>query len=308
MGLTVEELERRRNYIGSSDAPAILGLDPFRSASDIYWSKVTSMPEENKPEFDLGNRLEDVICEWAADQLHVQIQRRVFAVSTGSDGGIMAANFDALVTGKRWALEAKFSSQADEWGEESTDQIPERVLVQTHHQMHVGDLELVWVPALIIGYTAQFRLYCVRRNEDVMVELARREVDFWRQYVETRTPPDGIDVPPLRALKARHREPNSVIELDSLGAERWAALEDAKAAKKAADAREDECKAAVLALFGEAEGGRLPDGRMLTYLEQKSAPRCEYTQLRALHPAIYDEFVTQGTHRVLRVKAAPKTK
>ena len=297
-------LAARRKHIGSSDSPAILGVDPFRSATEVYWSKLAELPDEEKPQFEMGRRLEDVICEWAADRLQVKITRNVFRVSEWGDGGIMAATFDALVDGERAAFEAKFSSQASEWGEEGTDQVPERVLVQAQHQMHVGDLELVWVPALIIGYTAQFRLYVVKRHEELMTEIARRDVEFWRTYVETQTPPDGWTVPPLAALKVVRREPNSIVELGDDAVKAWEALQTAKAILKENEEGKDRLQARVLELLGDAEAGRLPDGRLITYLEQKSAPRCDTAQLRACHPEIYERFFDHRSHRVLRIKDA----
>lgn len=302
--LTPEQRAARRSHIGASDVPAILGLDPFRTAGDVYWSKVAEIPDATSASMDLGNRLEAIICDWAAERLDVQIERNV---TVAAADGIITANLDARVLGRPEAIEAKFTTLADEWGDEGTDQIPDRVIVQCNVQAYAGTLDRVWVPGFIVGpRSAELRMYCVPRSDELIGQIVPRVTEFWHQYVLTGTPPEGFTVPPLAVLKARRREPNSLVALDDGALDAWLALETAKATSKAAVEEEERCKALVLAALGDAEGGRLPDGRLITYLEQKSAPRMDYARFRALHADLYNELVTQGSHRVLRIKKGGK--
>lgn len=298
-------LRLRQQHIGSSDAAPIQNEDPFRTATDVYWSKVVELPDVDQKQFEVGRRLEDVICEWGAHRLGVAITRNVFRVSPWADKGIMAATFDALVDGKPEAFEAKFSSQSDEWGDEGTDEIPTRVILQAQHQMHVGDLTKVYVPALIIGYTAEFRMYVVERCEPLMKEIVEANVAFWNNHVLPKVPPDPANAaPPLPYLKKLHRRPQSTIDLkeNDTAVPLFDAFERARQLRKDAETKEELAQAAALALLKDNEGAFLADGRTVTYLEQNSAPRCDTTKLRMLHPKIYDAFVKQGRHRVLRIK------
>lgn len=316
MSERAEWLARRRKHIGASDSAALMGLDEFRNATDVYWSKVREMPDTDSKSFEVGRRLESLICEWAADRLKVTIQRNVFHVRPGQE--IFAATFDALVTGAageepealpRAAFEAKFSTQPEKWGDEGTDQVPERVLIQAQHQLFVGELQLVWVPALILtGRSAEFRLYSVRPHEELMRRIVERGTQFWHENVEANTPPDGINTPPLSLLRAMHRAPATIVELDDDAIDLWHHFEGLRELRKATEDKENEAYRAVVAALGEAEAGRLSDGRLITYLAQNSAPRCDTTRLRAVHPDIYAQFCSQGTHRVLRIKEPGKGK
>ena len=45
-----EWLAWRRKGIGGSDAAAIMGISPFRTARDIYYDKLNIAPQENSEE------------------------------------------------------------------------------------------------------------------------------------------------------------------------------------------------------------------------------------------------------------------
>lgn len=306
MALTAEQRAARRNHIGSSDVPALfnLGFASMANQTDLYWSKVIELPDQDADSLSIGNMLEGLLCDWAAQRVGAEIERGPRAVSQGADGGIFAANFDAMVVGRREGVEAKYSGEPHLWGEEGTDQIPDRVVLQCQEQMYVGQLERVWVPvALVVAQRLQLRLYCVPRHEELIASIVSTGVDFWRQHVEPRIPPEPGSTAPIEALKALRREPQSTIEIAAEFAPLVDALDEAKLACKAAEEAKDAAYARVVSLLGEAEGGRLPDGRLITYLEQKSAPRCDSVHLRACHPEVYSQFFTQGTHRVLRIKS-----
>jgi predicted phage-related endonuclease len=306
--LTPEQRERRRQHLGASDAAAIvLGRDRWnKTPADIYWSKVgPAIPDTNTDATSAGNLIEPAIVKWCAEYLGVTPipdQERVSA------GGILAANFDALIAERpREAIEAKLRTPSDEWGMEATDEVEQDVLIQCQHQCYVGDLDRVWVPVLMLGHHAEFKLYVVKRNDDLIQEITQRELTFWEKYVVPKVAPD-LSPPPLAALKALHRAPASSIVLPAEAVTIW---EDMQASSDAINrmVKEKELRQReLLAMLGEAESGTLPDGRTLTYLLQNSAPSPDYVLLRANHPDIYDQFIRQGQHRVLRMKQPPKAK
>ena len=62
-----EWLAWRRKGIGGSDAAAIMGISPFRTARDIYYDKLNIAPQENSEEnwvaLKMGHLLEDLVAE-----------------------------------------------------------------------------------------------------------------------------------------------------------------------------------------------------------------------------------------------------
>lgn len=301
MGITADQRIQRRKYIGSSDSPAILGVDTFKTAADVYWSKIAALDERDKPAFELGRRLEVVILDWCADKLGVPIKRNHFIAQ-----GNLCANLDGITDGNE-VVEAKYSSQFMEWGDESTDQIPERVIVQVQHQMALAKAKRAYVPALIITPRgAEFRLYVSDADVQLGAMIVERGERFWADHVMTKTPPPDGMVPSIEILRALRREPETCVDLDDAVLNSLLELEAVSARRKAAEKEEESLRAQVIASLQEAEAGRLPDGRLVTFLQQRTARRCDFDALRRDYPEIYDRLVTQGSTRVMRIKV-PKT-
>lgn len=309
--LSEADLLRRQRFITSSDAAPILGLDKFGTGPiEVYWRKHSPLAakQEFRKEWDLGHRLEDVLCEWGANRLGgVPFERQQWVESID---GITAATLDGLITDRPEALEAKYAGgvRGDdmEWGDEGTDQIPQAYIVQTQHDCHVANLTRVWVPALIIGYRAEFRLYCVERNDELIDAIVRAEWRFFRDHIETQVPPDRNPVPPADVLKAMRRQTGKSIELTAVAPIAWDWLETARGACTEMEHRKKEIEAVVLAQLGDAEVGGMPDGRSLRYVEEGAGFSTDTTLLRALAPEVYERVVTPRTRRVLRVKYPAK--
>lgn len=310
MPITARQRLARRNHLGSSDAPAILGLSPWRSRGDVYYSKVLDAEDAEATEaMETGNRLEAPLLEFAAERLGVKLRRNQHRVSDGRDGGILAANFDALVCDRPEAVEAKYvgPNAAGEWGQEGTDEVPDHVNLQCQHQMYVGGLSRVWVAAVVAAYRLEWRMYMVPRSPAIIAAMVDREIEFWRRHVTPRCPPES-SAPSIEVLKLLRRTPGSCVDLGEEAAALWLQREFAAEQRKNANADYEDATAKLLAMLGESEAGRLPDGRMLTYLSQRSAPRCDVKRLRAEHPELYSQIVTEGSHRVLRIKTPKETK
>lgn len=303
MALTDLQREQRRKHIGSSDAAAIMGLDPWRNAADIWAEKrgLVQASDTANEAAEIGLMIESSLLDWAAAQIGAKIrknQRRVYT------GGVLAANHDALVIGEPVGVEAKTTGiltpamKRDEWGDEGTDQVPNRVIIQCHHQMIVSDLSRVYVPALIGGRGRL--MFVIERNEALASGLAEKLMAFWREYVETGVSPptDEFGLPSLATLKALRREPETVATLPDEIMEAWVA---AKAEAKRASDAEDEARRALLTALGTAEAGESSAGR-ITYMPQDRRS-IDTKALRAAHPEIAAQFERVTTSPTLRFKA-----
>jgi len=303
--LTPRQRELRRRYIGASDAPAILGLSPFATISDIYWAKVAETPDQTNEAMSLGNWLEPSLCEWAGEKLGKAITRRnTFRVHPN---GFMAANQDAWIADDpKQGIEAKFVGPefADLWGEEETDQVPDYVMAQCQHQMYVADLSVVWVPALICRFRPVRALFRVERHDGLIDAIVQREKQFWERHVLPKLPPTD-DPPPMEVLRYMRRVPGSIAHVDPEIVRTWQA---AREARLTAAKVEEEAQRRLLAALGECEAAEFGDEtQILTYLPQKSTPRVDHDRLRA--DGLWDTYCTQGEHRTLRLtkKKGPKS-
>lgn len=304
MPITETQRELRKKHLGSSDAPAILGLSRFRNAADVYWSKRADADTEDVESLAMrtGNRLERALLTFASEETGVRFRSNQFRVSRGEDGGVLAANLDGLAENRSEAVECKYvgAQWADLWGPEGSDHVPDDVQVQCQHQMYVAQLERVWVAVAMAGYSLQWRLYCVQRHEDLIKQIVERELEFWNQHIVPGIPPAGGELPSMDVLRALRREPGRIVTLNEQALKAWESLEEARVKVRLAEQERDARQREVLTLLGDAEIGQLPDGRRITYLEQRATPRVDLKRLRADHPDLYEQIVTENTCRVLR--------
>ena len=276
MTLTPEQIEARRRYLGASDSPAIIGVDPYRSPVDVYLSKVNALDDVASPKAEAGSRLEPVLLDYAAEYLGRPILDR----GTMHVKGLLACNLDGRFS-ETELVECKTTGLVDGWGDDESDEIPDKVLVQVHHQFYVTGAAVCWVPVILARFGLSFRMFRVQRNEQLCEIVASKGVEFMEQHVARRKPPTGI--PSLEILKRIRREPGKWVDVPD---ELVAAWSEAREAEKAADKGREEAQAALLAALGDAEGGRCSAGD-LTYLEQE---RTGYT-------------VAASRYRTLRLKA-----
>jgi len=275
MPITEQQREQRRKFLGSSDAAAVVGLDPFRSPLDIFYDKTgqivpTSGVADNEA-IRLGNILEEPVLRWFGAEKNLKLilnddvdrNRRLHA------NGIMAANFDAFVDGDpRQAVEAKthglVSLYIDEqWGEVETGEVPERVGLQCQHQMAVvPSVETVWVPVLLGG--VGLRYYRVDRNAELIADLETIEVKFWRDHVLAGIAPEG-EPASLDTYKKLRRVPEKIVDVADEIVAAWLA---AKEALKQAEIIKDENTSFLLQALGDAEAARCGLGELTYFLNK----------------------------------------
>lgn len=268
MAITAEQRLARRFVVGSSDAPAIARVDPYRGPLAVYLEKVFDVQDiKHNEAIARGNRYERPLLDWAQEQLGVEIERDVL-VRHPTDL-ICAANLDGRVKGRRQGVEAKFTSLGGAFGDPGTDQVPDHVIVQAHHQMYVDDLELVWVPVLLARYDRPAEeMYRVDRNEDLISLVAAENRRFWEEHVIARMPPPADGPACLEIIKRIQRVAGEIVPIDPALVESW---EAAKARKKFAEGEEEAAKSAMLAALGGAEIGDFGGPKWLTYYETKRA-------------------------------------
>lgn len=264
MAITPQQAIERQKYLGSSDAAAVLGLDPYRSAADIWLEKTGRATGFGGNEAtERGSRLESVLLHWASDKLdggnRFLTDRMVVHPS-----GLLACNLDAISFDDTEIIEAKTTVLDAEWGDEGTDEVPDRVLVQVHHQfVCVPTVRIAWVPVLLPGFRSfDWRLYRVTRNDELAETIAARGTEFMERYVRTDTPPDDYR-PTMEVLKRVRREPGKIVTIPDVAVSLW---QQAQARHKVTGEELERAAADVIGCIGDAEGATCTLGT-LTYME-----------------------------------------
>jgi putative phage-type endonuclease len=202
----------RKRGIGSSDAAAAVGLNPYKSQLELWLEKTGR--DENLPKSDpldedsptyWGNVLEPIVARHYSKRTNHRV-RRINAVLQHADPALpwMLANIDREVIGAGdvQILECKTAgiNGATLWREG----VPEYVQLQVMHQLAVTGKQAADVAVLLGGQMLE--IHRIERDEQVITNLVELERRFWR-YVETDTPPpaDGSASAEL-ALRCLYRE------------------------------------------------------------------------------------------------------
>lgn len=187
-------LEIRKQGIGSSDAAAAVGLNPYKSQLELWLEKTGrdgNLPksdphDENSPLY-WGNILEPIVAAHYTKRTGLRV-RRINAVLQHPDPSLpwMLANIDREVTGSNEVqiLECKTAgiNGARLWKEG----VPEYVQLQVMHQLAVTGKPAADVAVLLGGQHVE--IHRINRNEQLIARLIELERHFW-QYVESDTPP-----------------------------------------------------------------------------------------------------------------------
>ena len=206
----------RKGGIGSSDAGAAVGLNPYKSQLELWLEKTgrdTALPkldphDEESPAY-WGNVLEPVVA-WHYSKRTKNKVRRINAVLQHPDPDLawMLANIDREVIGADdvQILECKTAgiNGARLWKEGA----PEYVQLQVMHQLAVTGKQAADVAVLLGGQ--HLEIHRIERDEQMIARLIELERKFW-EYVVTDTPPpaDGSDSAEA-ALRCLYPEDNGL--------------------------------------------------------------------------------------------------
>jgi putative phage-type endonuclease len=187
-----EWLELRRQGIGGSDAAAIVGLDRYRSAFDVYAEKIGLKPEQPDNEaMRQGRDLEQYVAERFVEATGKKVRRRN-AMLQHPEYPFMIANIDRWVVGENAGLECKTTSVLNR-AKFSQGEFPPNYYVQCVHYMAVTGTERWYLAVLVLNNA--FHVFTIERDEAEAQALIEVEKDFWENHILKQIPPapDGSE-------------------------------------------------------------------------------------------------------------------
>ena len=292
-------LAHRRTGIGGSDAAALLGLHPYKTALDVYLDKVGLRPEEEAGEAAYwGTVLEPVVAQ-RFGELYPYAVTNPAEMWRHATHPFLLANVDRVLTDPAnpergpGILECKTASAflAKAW---SADHAPDHYLVQVQHYLAVTGFQWAYLAVLIGGQ--RFLAVEVPRDDVFIEQLVAAEAAFW-DHVQRRDPPplDGSDAA-SRLVKHLYPTAQDVTVLlppeATAQVEAWiAAKEREKQAKQDAQAAQTLLQGWMgVAAHGVAGPYRLKwTNRTRRTLDQKA--------LEAAHPDLVGSYVRTTTYR-----------
>jgi len=293
-----EWLEARRKGLGGSDAGAILGLNKWSTPLDVYLDKVgQAEPIEDNDAMYWGRTLEDIVATEYTRRTGNKT-RRINKILQHKDHNFILANLDRDLISSKGILECKTAFRPDGWGADGTDEVPESYLAQVMHYMAVTGAEFADLAVLIGG--RDFRIYTIKRDDDLINEIVKREVVFWHEHVLAEVAPDPININDANTLW-----PSDNGATFAANAAHTLMIDEAKQLKQQAKDISAAVKRTELQIKEQmADCSTMEDeaGKILATWKERRSKRLDTKRLKAEQPEIYDQYAVESTSRTFLIK------
>lgn len=295
--------QERKNYLGGSDAPAVLGISRFRTPLQVWGEKTGRFPIQDISDtlpVKIGNALEDFVAKlWCAETgKKVRRNNRTFF---SKEYPFIAGNIDREVVGEKAFLEVKTAGEfmRDEW---EGDSIPQEYMAQILHYLYVTGYDKCYV-AVLIG-NREFKKYEIFRKdyEDVINKIIEKEVYFWNEFVLKGIPPavKSMDSELINNAFPNSVDTTEIVDLDDEYTRMIETLEGLKEDKKAIENKIKEIENKIKFAMGDK-----PVAKANWYLIQwKNTERetIDTNKLKENHPDIYEKYRKITNYRRFSIK------
>jgi putative phage-type endonuclease len=179
---TPEWLALRKNYIGASDSPKIMGVSPYGTAYDLWQEKLGLVADkETSWAMQRGHNLEEParlafegmtgLLTAAEVKFHPKIN-------------YMMASIDGIDVEEKAIVEIKCPNKVDH-AIATAGEVPEKYFPQLQHQLEVCELEMAYYFSFD-GKTGV--IVKVFRDDKYIQKLLQKEKDFWECVQEMKAP------------------------------------------------------------------------------------------------------------------------
>jgi hypothetical protein len=293
--------EDGRPVISASDAAAVHGEHRFKTRHQLFAEKMAPEPVVSltTAAMERGNRMEPMVREWAGDLLGVRLVEPKYLYVVQNDTAPMIATLDAV----------------DEWSYENQPEKPAVVVeIKTYNREWDGSLARYWywqgvqqaicanvdsITWAVLDSSLQVSLYEQPVSQDEKLEHIRavQEFVFWLSIGEPNPewPATYDDI-----VSTYPEASGSTADISGY-AHLLSELKDVQFQKKELSTIEDELKAKIAGLLGDADTG-LVDGTAMVTWKNQSRSSFDSKRFAADHPGLAEEYTKSSTFRVLRVK------
>ena len=273
----------RRSGIGASEAAAILGMNPWESAFQLWLRKTGQAPEKvETPSMKMGTLLEPVVVGMYSERCGFPIADA--ETRRHPDFPMVFATPDRIVPSENRGVECKvhLSPRAwSEYGDDGGDTYPARYGVQTAIQAATFDFQDVDLAALL---GVDLRVYRIRRDRETERRILELLAAWWDRHV-TRGIEPPMDATAQEWLARKYATPKiGMLFLNETNRDAWASMLALRDAEKVVDAATNAYESAVTrmkAMIADAEGVEADGLGRVTWRKAKDAPRTDWKAVAA---------------------------
>lgn len=300
---TPEWLQLRKQGIGGSDAPGILGESKYENATpyQIYLEKLGLTDSKVIEDYQRrGHILEPAVLQWYREESKYDAQP-VQAIYRSKEFPWMQFTPDADIEGHDINVQVKTSRLYSAWGDEHTDEIPLEIIIQSQHEMVVTGDPVTHIPVLLPSL--EFRLFVVEADDAIQQSIIQAEHDFWHLNILQCVEPDATSSEDINIkFRSAHGGIAKIFAMTDIV--KWEELKSCRERKKFYEGREEELKNHFKLIMGENstlenEGGT----KLATWNASKPGQKFDMDTFKKVYPAIYDRFlVDKPSHRTFLIK------
>ena len=180
-------LRLRKSGIGGSDAGAVCGVNPYKSALAVYQDKISEdISDDDNETMRQGRDLEEYVAKRFSEATGLKVKRSGFMYRS-DEHTFMIADVDRLIIGEKAGLECKTASaySADKWKDGA---IPESYEIQCRHYMAVMGFTHMYIACLILG--KDFVIRRIDLDHDMETAIISIEENFWNDHIVPKVMPD----------------------------------------------------------------------------------------------------------------------
>lgn len=298
-------LTLRRTGIGGSDVGAIVGVNRYRSAYEVWLDKTGRLPDRDLSDNDAVHF--GIVFEAAvADRFAYRTGFEVWdphATFRDRERRWRIANPDRLMiddSGQVGVLECKTAGQflADEWAD---GQIPESYELQAVHYGAVLGLSYAYLAVLIGGQRLVYRR--IEIGPDYVADVDQVTEQFWCRHVEADEPPP-VDASEActDVLTRLWQASDGIVELGDVGLTAARAYRAAMTDEKVAGEAKQLAGNQLRAMLGTNTVG-VADGRKIVTWAESETHRFDQRAFAAEQPDLFALYRRTSVQRSLRVPA-----
>jgi len=180
---TPEWLEFRRDKIGASDAPIIMGVSPW-STPYALWNKKL-FPENHPSKYTIamqkGHEIEDKVINWIFLQYGFIV---VPMVLQSVENPWMIASMDGFSEDGKIQIEIKYANESDHF-DVKRGTVPEKYRPQLQHQMAVSGNDFCYYAS---WHRDDIQVIMYHRDQEFIDDIIKKEKEFI-QLLKTKVEP-----------------------------------------------------------------------------------------------------------------------
>jgi putative phage-type endonuclease len=189
--ISEKQRKERQNYIGGSDAAAIIGLSKWKTPYEVWLEKTgQGVEKEETLPMKVGSLMEDVVAKLWSQQYGKKLKKSNKTLFS-KQYPFIGANIDRIIVGEKSFLEVKTAGErfSKEWDE---GKVPLAYLVQCLHYLYVTQFDYCYLCVLIGNKELKSYQIYYKDYQKQIEQIIQKEVEFWQKYVLTKTPPPVI--------------------------------------------------------------------------------------------------------------------